>query len=140
MALSKRTTGKTPSDSPTPAPRRRKAAAAETTEAPKTSRTRRKVTAAVTSEATDVVVQIVGPSSDESPRARSSSRSVLDSRATRSPIGSGRAAAPGHALLILDGPALALHSPVTRSWPSTIGEGGARRVVLASTSRFRSSA
>jgi hypothetical protein len=64
MALSKRTTGKTPSDSPTPAPRRRKAAA-ETTEAPKTTRTRRKVTATVTSEATDVVVQIVGPSADE---------------------------------------------------------------------------
>jgi hypothetical protein len=63
MALSKRTTGKTPSDSPTPAPRRRKAAAAETTEAQKT--TRRKATATVTSEATDVVVQIVGPSSDE---------------------------------------------------------------------------
>ena len=63
--MSKRTTGKTPSDSPTPAPRRRKAAAAETTEAPKTTRTRRKVTAAVTSEATDIVVQIVGPSSDE---------------------------------------------------------------------------
>ena len=62
--MSKRTTGKTPSDSPTPAPRRRKAAAAEITEAPKT-RTRRKVTAAVTSEATDVVVQIVAPSSDE---------------------------------------------------------------------------
>jgi len=65
MALSKRTTGKTPSDSPTPAPRRRKAAAAEITEAPKTTRTRRKVTAAVTSEATDVVVQIVRPTSDE---------------------------------------------------------------------------
>ena len=65
MALSKRTTGKTPSDSPTPAPSRRKAAAAETPEAPKTTRTRRKVTAAVTSEATDVVVQIVAPSSDE---------------------------------------------------------------------------
>jgi hypothetical protein len=64
MALSKRTTGKTPSDSPTPAPRRRKAAAAEITEAPKT-RTRRTVTTAVTSEATDVVVQIVGPTSDE---------------------------------------------------------------------------
>ena len=63
--MSKRTTGKTPSDSPTPAPRRRKAAAAETIEAPKTARTRRKVTATVTSEATDVAVQIVGPSSDE---------------------------------------------------------------------------
>ena len=60
--MSKRTTGKTPSDSPTPAPRRRKAAEAETTEAPKTTRSRRKVTA---SEATDVVVQIVRPSSDE---------------------------------------------------------------------------
>jgi hypothetical protein len=65
MALSKRTTGKTPSDSSTPAPRRRKAAEAETTEAPKTTRSRRKVTATVTSEATDVVVQIVRPSSDE---------------------------------------------------------------------------
>ena len=67
MALSKRTTGtgKTPSDSPTPAPPRRKAAAAETTEAPKTTRSRSKVTATVTSEATDVVVQIVRPSSDE---------------------------------------------------------------------------
>ncbi len=63
--MSKRTTGKTPSDSPTPAPRRRKAAEADTPEAPKTTRTRRKVTAAVTSEATDVAVQIVGPSSDE---------------------------------------------------------------------------
>jgi len=65
MALSKRTTGKTPSDSPSPAPRRRKAAEAEITEAPKAARTRRKVTTAVTSEATDVVVQIVGPTSDE---------------------------------------------------------------------------
>jgi hypothetical protein len=65
MALSKRTTGKTPSDSPSPAPRRRKAAAADSSEAPKTARPRRKVTATVTSEATEVVVQIAEPSSDD---------------------------------------------------------------------------
>lgn len=62
--MSKRTTGKTPSDSPNPA-RRRKAAAADSPEAPKTARPRRKVTAVVTSEAADVAAQIVEPSADE---------------------------------------------------------------------------
>jgi hypothetical protein len=55
--MSKRTTGKTPSDNPSPTPGRT-APAADTTSAPKTARPRRKVTAAVTSEAPEVVVQI----------------------------------------------------------------------------------
>ena len=63
--MSKRTTGKTPSDSPSPAPRRRKAAPAETPEAPKTPRVSRKVTAVVTSEAAEVAAQIVAPSADD---------------------------------------------------------------------------
>lgn len=63
--MSKRTTGKTPSETPSPAPRRRKAAV-EDSEAPKTARPRRKAaTAPMTSEATEVVVQLVGPTSDE---------------------------------------------------------------------------
>lgn len=63
--MSKRTTGKTPSDSLTPLPGRRKAAEAENIDAPKATRARRKVTSAVTSVATDSVVQFVGPTSDE---------------------------------------------------------------------------
>ena len=62
--MSKRTTGKIPSDSPNPAPRR-KAPAADPTSAPKTARPRRKVTAAVTSEAPEVVVQIVSLTADD---------------------------------------------------------------------------
>ena len=62
--MSKRTTGKTPSDSPSPAPRR-KAPEPDTTSAPKTARPRRKVTAAVTSEAPEVVEQIVTLSADD---------------------------------------------------------------------------
>ena len=62
--MSKRTTGTASSDSPTPAPRRRKAPAADNSVAPKT-RSRRKVTAAVTSEATEVVVQSIAPTQEE---------------------------------------------------------------------------
>ena len=63
--MSKRTTGKTPSDSPSPAPRRRKAAPAESIEAPKAPRLRRKASAAVTSEAADAVAQFDMPSADD---------------------------------------------------------------------------
>jgi hypothetical protein len=63
--MSKRTTGKTASDSTTPAPRSRKAAAAAT-EAPKTVRTRRKVTAApVPSQVPEVAAGPLVPSADE---------------------------------------------------------------------------
>ena|SRR5947207_10092205 len=62
--MSKRTTGKTPSESPSPAPRR-KAPAADTTSAPKIARPRRKVTAAVTSEAPEVAVHVVELTADD---------------------------------------------------------------------------
>jgi hypothetical protein len=62
--MSKRTTGTDSSDSPTPAPSRRKAPAADDSIAPKT-RSRRRVTAAVTSEATDVVIQNIAPTQQE---------------------------------------------------------------------------
>jgi DUF2934 family protein len=63
--LSKRTTGKNPSDVPTPAPRRRKAPAAEMPDAPKPVRPRRTVTTTVTSQATDIVLQEVSPTANE---------------------------------------------------------------------------
>jgi hypothetical protein len=62
--MSKRTNGTASSDSPTPAPSRRKAPASNDSVAPKT-RSRRRVTAAVTSEATEVVIQSIAPTQEQ---------------------------------------------------------------------------